>query len=190
MGLEFRRQLFHIFFGLIMIFLYYIDVLNWIVLAVVLVGCYGLYFLLKKGYFPHIKGILHYFDREDQFMPAWGAFTFVKGFLVACLLFPKDIALSAMIILTFGDGFSTLVGVHFGRHKLPWDKKKSYEGFLAGLLTSFLGALLFVSPLLAFFASFVGMIVESVKKPHVIFDDNMLIPLCVGAFMLLFTVFF
>lgn len=51
-------------------------------------------------------------------------------------------ALLSIIILCFGDGASGLLGPKYGRHKLPWNKTKSWEGsfafFIFGLLGCFL----------------------------------------------------
>ncbi len=49
---------------------------------------------------------------------------------------------AAWAILSFGDGFATIVGKRMGRHPLPWCPEKSWEGSGAYVLFGTAGALL------------------------------------------------
>jgi uncharacterized protein (TIGR00297 family) len=53
--------------------------------------------------------------------------------LLLILAFPSrlDIAASAWGILAFGDGAATLIGRPWGRHRLPWNPDKTFEGLAA-----------------------------------------------------------
>ena len=88
-----------------------------------------------------------------------------------------------MTALSAGDSASTLVGVHWGRHRLPFNGAKSYEGLLAGLLLSFLVCLAFTSPIRALAASAVGMLMETLPLKA---NDNVTVPISVGAAMSVF----
>jgi dolichol kinase len=63
---------------------------------------------------------------------------------------------------------------------LPFNKVKTLEGFTAGLLFGFLGALFFVSPLHGLAAAALAMIVECLPLP---LSDNITVPLTAGAFL-------
>jgi len=52
--------------------------------------------------------------------------------------------ISALLILCGGDGFADLVGRKFGRHKLPHNRAKSWEGSVAFLLASIVLQVVFV----------------------------------------------
>lgn len=52
-----------------------------------------------------------------------------------------SLAFAAYAILGVGDAASALVGVAYGRHRLPWNKKKSVEGTVAGFVAGFLAGL-------------------------------------------------
>lgn len=71
---------------------------------------------------------------------SWAALTFVTTGIVLLWLTPTPVAFAAIALLGLGDGFSALIGLRYGRHKLPWNRRKSWEGSLAGLAAGFLGA--------------------------------------------------
>jgi len=103
------------------------------------------------------------------------------------------IAFAAYAILGIGDAASALVGVAYGKRKLPWSARKSWEGTAAGATAGFLagavlgavpfvlaGALippLFIVVVLA--GAIVGALAETL--PHV--EDNVVVPLASAATM-------
>ena len=97
------------------------------------------------------------------------------------VLFEKDIAMAAIIILALGDSFSRLIGP-FGKIKHPFNDKKFLEGVIAGMVAAALGAMLLVKPLEAIAASFFAMLLEGVNLRLFKFkiDDNITIPLIAG----------
>jgi len=60
-----------------------------------------------------------------------GATYMAVAYATAVVLFPKPIAVMAMLFNGFGDAAAALVGKRFGRHRTRWGK--SWEGFAAGL---------------------------------------------------------
>lgn len=46
----------------------------------------------------------------------------------------EEIGLMVLTIIALGDGCATLVGLIWGKHPLPWNTRKTYEGTLAFLL--------------------------------------------------------
>ena len=68
-------------------------------------------------------------------------------------------------------------GKRFGRLQHPLDKKRLYEGNLAGMLFAFLGAMLFVNPFEAFIASFFAMLAEAIDFKYLKINDNIIMPL-------------
>jgi len=131
------------------------------------------------------------FDRENLPRPFMGPFWFYFGFFLAYLLFPIEIAMASCAILAVGDAFSTLVGKSIGR--IEYLHGKTLEGSVAFFVSSFLVAMLMVSPTLAFTGALVGALVEPLPSlKHLkrlyrsdLIDDNLLIPLLVGLAMLL-----
>lgn len=116
-------------------------------------------------------------ERESTKTNYMGAILFFMGIGVSLLFFPFKIAILSIIVLSVGDSFSTLIGVHWGRHKTKVNPDKSWEGTLGGLATSFLVCLFFANPLIALVAASVGMFME--VMPFKI-NDNLLMPFSVG----------
>lgn len=85
----------------------------------------------------------------------WSPVLFLVS-LVVCALgsdalgLPIAYAFAAYGVLGLGDAASALVGVAYGRHRLPWSRRKSWEGTLAGLAGGFAAAALFAAAYYAF----------------------------------------
>jgi len=181
---EVRRQAFHICLGLAIIILLINNILNSLILFIILIAGILISILSRKFKIPVIYSFLKLFERKDilKTFPGKGTIYFLMGCLLVLQLFEKNIALASIIILTFGDSVSHLFGWHFGRKKHPLNCLKSIEGNIAGAITGFLGAMLFVSPLTALLASFGAMTAEAVelRMNNKIIDDNIIVPLIAG----------
>jgi dolichol kinase len=86
------------------------------------------------------------------------------------MFFPPVVAAVSVAVLAVLDGFSTIFGIRFGKHRI-W-KKKTLEGFLGGViittaLLSLIAPLLY-AVLISLFAGFVELL-----SPV---DDNLIIP--------------
>lgn len=104
------------------------------------------------------------------------------------------LAFAAYAILGIGDAASALVGVAYGRTRLPWNRRKSVEGTIAGLVAgflaaSFLGAVpywlagLTVPPIfqgVVLVGATAGALAESLPRV----EDNLVVPLASAAAML------
>jgi dolichol kinase len=121
--------------------------------------------------------------------PGKGLIFFFVGVLLSIKLFERDIAFAAIMILTFGDSVSHLVGGSIGQLKNLFNGKsrKLFEGTLAGTIAGFCGAIFFVTPIEAFVASFVAMVAEVVQIDFNknTLDDNFVVPLIAGAVIIL-----
>ena len=107
-----------------------------------------------------------------------GATYMAVAYALALVLFPKPIAVMAMLFSGFGDAAAALVGKRFGRHRTAWGK--SWEGFAAGLAVNLavaaaISALAPAVPLLAAGAgATAAAILEFLDLP---IDDNVRVTL-------------
>ena len=101
------------------------------------------------------------------------------------------IAAAAWAIMALGDGMATVIGEAVGGSALPWNRQKTWSGFISFAVAGTLGAYLLtrwivpeIPPsrtlLVCAAASLLGAVVESIPIP---LDDNVTVPLVVGAFM-------
>lgn len=89
------------------------------------------------------------------------------------------IANAAILILTIGDATSTIIGKFYGKHPLPYNPNKTFEGSIAFIIIGFIGALTQVNPTMALIGAFIGSLVEAYTP----IEDNITIPLTVGIAM-------
>jgi uncharacterized protein (TIGR00297 family) len=101
------------------------------------------------------------------------------------------IAAAAWAIMALGDGMATVIGQAVGGSALPWNRQKTWSGFLSFAVAGTVGAYLltrWIAPeipphrtlLVCAAASLIGGVLESIPIP---LDDNLTVPLVVGAFM-------
>ncbi|MBI5392816.1 hypothetical protein HZA96_03010 [Candidatus Woesearchaeota archaeon] len=178
---EIKRKLLHILLGIVLMTLFYYNLLTVIILiAIIIIGLIIAY-SIKYYKLPIISWCLNNFERKNTF-PGKGVFTFLIGATIVTAAFQKDIALAAIAILAFGDAFSHLIGRYYGNIKHPLNNEKLLEGTIAGIVVGFIAALFFVSPLEAFLASLFAITFESfeIKIKQYIIDDNISIPVIAG----------
>ncbi|MDP4001412.1 MAG: SEC59/DGK1/VTE5 family protein [bacterium] len=192
--LEIRRQVSHILFGITIVILLQFNYLNGFILFDLILLNLIISLLSKRYNIPVVTWLLEALDRTEDIkrFPAKGTLMFLIGVSLVVWMFPKDIALASILILTFGDGVSTYVGTHFGRTKLFFNGMKTCEGSLSGFVAASAGALIFLSVPQALIASGVAMIVEAfeVKIGKWIVNDNITVPLVAAASIWLFRILF
>jgi len=178
--LELNRRLFHMGFGLLIVLLFYFDILTSLILLTVITTSLILSVLSRKYKIPIIYWGLKTFERKENLkkFPGRGVIYYLAGTLFVIVFFQKDIALASIMILALGDSFSHLVGRYYGTIRHPFSNKKFLEGAIAGIIFGFGGAVIFVKPLEAFLASLIAMVVEGfeLKLGMERVDDNIVIP--------------
>lgn len=103
------------------------------------------------------------------------------------------IGFAAFAILGLGDAASALVGVAYGRTRLPWNPKKSVEGTAAGFVAGSLAGLVMASipfafallpiPPLFFGVVLLGALAGALAETVPRVEDNFVVPLSAAAVM-------
>lgn len=125
------------------------------------------------------------FFRAEEQLKESAMVPFVIAVLLTLLTFPKEVAIIAIFTLAVADPLAALVGIKFGRHRLP--SGKTIEGsivfFVATLIKPIVvfhflaGATLGDSLVAAFLIALPTTIFEQIPLR---LDDNLTIPLFVG----------
>ena len=103
-----------------------------------------------------------------------GATYMAFAYLFAALVFPKPVAVLAMLFNGLGDAAAALVGRRWGRNRASWGK--SWEGFAAGLLVN-LGAGILI-PGIALPAAVIGAVAAAILEfAPLPLDDNLRVTL-------------
>ncbi len=110
-----------------------------------------------------------------------GASFLLTSSIFCVAFFPGDIAFLSMCFLSIGDTFAALVGISFGKRKFTF-AKKSLEGAIACFVSTFVFALFYINPVIAFFGALGATFAELLNIPV---DDNVRIPVISGLIMIL-----
>jgi len=114
--------------------------------------------------------------RSHEKQKLTGATYVFTGSVVAIFLFPKGIAVPALLILSISDTLAALIGIPFGKHKFL---KKSLEGSAAFFISTLL-ILGIYFPETLLINIFVAAIVTLAEAYPMNLDDNFLIPILSG----------
>lgn len=107
---------------------------------------------------------------------AFAPITLSSGVILSLMLFPKLIACVVILTVACADSMATIVGMLYGKCKVPYNRKKSVEGSVAFFITAFLCALFCVPLKIALIAALVSCIIETLPIKF----DNISIPLGTG----------
>lgn len=203
---EMRRKLLHVLTAVVAVPMLLVLPFLWVLgLAVVGIGAIVSTWLverhrnLKRLMLPPYKDLVH--DRlagvlESTRRPGedfpWSPVLYTVsliliGLAVEFLGLSSSIAFAAYAILGIGDSASALVGVAYGRRKLPWNRRKSVEGTMAGFVAgafagTFMAALPFAFQGLPIPPAFFGVVLAGAAAgalaetvPRV--EDNFIVPI-------------
>lgn len=186
---EIYRQALHILLGILLVIGVELRLLNWwivLLAAVFFASCSLAHHLGFR--IPIISHLYVGLGRKDELrhLPARGMIFYLIGSGLALLFFSKPVALAAVLILAFGDAFSTVVG-KYGDWRHVHNMKKTVEGTIAGSLLATLAASLYVGIIPAFIVSVASLLVETMdlRIGRFYLDDNLYLPLLAGALLLL-----
>lgn len=181
---EIERKIFHVIIGFIIIFLIEFNLINPVMIFLTITIGILISFIYKKETIKLLKPIIEIFGRKDEH-PGFGAITYLIGVFLVLALFQKQIAQIAIMVLAVGDSAASVIGT-YGKIKIPYNKNKTILGTIAGIIAATFASTPFTTFHLAFLASSVGMLVETLPtRKYLKLDDNIFIPLAVGLFLTL-----
>lgn len=184
MEFELRRKAFHVGLGTLGLILIHYDMFYLVPATALLLSGVAVSLVSRSKELPVIEFLLDLAERDHHrsTFPGKGPASALLAAIVVVAAFDKDVALASVAALTFGDSLSHLVGVRYGKVPNPLNREKDVEGFVAGFLATFAASLFLLEPLTAGFASFTGMVVESLdaKIGRWSVSDNLTVPLTVA----------
>lgn len=183
MDLELRRKLLHSIFGLflISILFYFNRIILIIFLSLLLLFGSAIIVWMQQGNrIPIIDWFEETFERKNIRFPGYGAFWYVVGTLLLALSLNNAYEIAAGIVtLALGDSAATIFGIR-GTHPLPYNRRKTIEGFFAFLIFSFFSCLLVGWSGVAL--AFLTAVAESLPVPV---DDNLVISITAVFFFII-----
>ncbi|MCK5139869.1 MAG: hypothetical protein KAQ85_08515 [Thermodesulfovibrionia bacterium] len=193
-ALEIRRNVVHLLLGNALIILLNYNIINTAILGLITLLPFIISYGCRNRKIIFLEWILDKLERAEtrKRFPGKGLLFYLLGAELSLLLFSRDIALAAIIILAFGDSVPNIFGIYFRRIKHPFSDKKFLEGVILGWIFSFLAAMTFIAWYEALTASFAAMVIEGLdmKIGFEKIDDNLIIPLGAGAIIFLIRLIF
>ena len=114
----------------------------------------------------------------DDEKEGYGAYLyFTLGQMIASFICPPMVFLAILGISSIADLMTSQVGIRFGKNKLKFNSNKSWEGAIAGCITSFIICIFFVGLIWAAIFALIFFIVDIMTKKPVKISDNLLIPI-------------
>jgi len=179
--IEAKRKLFHLLFGIILVILLLYGFLNKTHLFFLIIISIILSAIIKNHKIPILGWFLNEFEREKDIkkFPAKGLIFYLIGAYLVLSFFPMEIAMASILVLAFAEPTSYLFGIKYGKTKHPLHNKRFLEGWTAGIIAGFIGALVFLPWYEAIVASFMAMLAEifEIRSGADVIDDNIVIPL-------------
>jgi len=190
-GIWIRRKVFHMCVGLaffLSILTY--DLSRWFFLGILGIGlCISL--IMEKRRIPFLTWFLARYDKTTDVVPGQGPITFFTGTLISWYIFGGEIALLGVIALAFGDPTAYVFGKSFEGPRLPWNKRKTFAGSIAFVISPMIVVSLIWGPVLGIVVGVVGSIAESLPFPNkLLSDDNIIIPIVVSIVLWILTLLY
>jgi len=188
---EITRAFLHMTLGILLLTFLSMRIINGFHIFILLILSGLISLIYKKYKLPVISFFFENYERPKVLkrFPGKGLVTLLIGILLAYKLYPFDIAMTTIVVVSLLDPISRSFGMMFGKtiNILDPKKKKYIEGHIMGGVASFLVSMIYVNPIESLIAALVGIISESVivQLNGESIDDNIVVPLAVGVSILL-----
>lgn len=186
---EVRRKILHILCGLFIVLSMQFGIATPFTIFEVLVLLAFLSLISRKIRIPVWSFFIEHFEREEwkESFPGRGLVYFFVGSTLAIYLFPFEVAMASILVLTLGDSVSCIVGSLYKKILNKNNHNKLIVGGISGFFAALIGASLYLKLPEAIVASFAGLIagfleMDLNKAP---LDDNLAIPLAAGVAVLI-----
>lgn len=181
MSFEIRRKIVHSFSILYIFIYFYVNKYfshKTALLSLTLILILLLFIEFIKIKYQKKVPFFHPLYRESEKNGLSGSIYLIIGTIIAFAAFDFEIAVTALLMLIFGDMASALIGISFGKHWLENIPQKSWEGIIAEFIVDIAVGLIFLKYLpVVLVMAFTATLIETVLTSS---DDNMAVPALAG----------
>jgi dolichol kinase len=143
----------------------------------------------KNLYFPFTfftKLLLS--ERETQ---SYGTYLFFTiGQLFAAFVCPPMVFFAILGIGSISDLMTSQIGIRFGKTHISWNKKKTWEGSIAGVIVTFVICVFFIGIVWSLIFAIAFLIFDIFTDKPINISDNLLIPIGCSLIYILVRFFF
>ena len=186
---ELRRKFFHL--SAVLLPVLHILGFSRVIIVILFTLLVALIFPLEYYRIKHPEFVLNRFARESEIGRMATYIPYILGGYLIYLLFDWRIATYALLVSALGDAFAAIIGTNYGKHRLPFTKRKSVEGTVAAFVCSVVVVLLLnlidrsvvIHPLAMLGAGILIVGTDFIEDPPNNFlSDNFLNPVLCGVF--------
>jgi len=102
---------------------------------------------------------------------------FAIGLMFASLITPPMILFSILGICSISDLMTSQIGIRFGKRHIKWNKNKTWEGSIAGILSAFLICFIFIGLVWAIIFTAIFFIFDVLTLKPLNISDNLIVPI-------------
>ncbi|MHB1830441.1 MAG: diacylglycerol/polyprenol kinase family protein [Candidatus Micrarchaeaceae archaeon] len=166
---EINRDFFHVAAGVLLMSIFYFESISIAITLQILMILGGLFVISMTETFKtnRLSGSLYRLERNGASL-GHGALWLALGSLFAVSFLNTAGILAVFSALFIGDPIATMIGIHKGKRKLPYNHRKSIAGTLAYFVVTAVVSSVFIGAY-GIVVGLVGSIVESMKTR---IDDN------------------
>ncbi|MFW9998542.1 MAG: hypothetical protein ACFE9Q_01395 [Candidatus Hodarchaeota archaeon] len=135
-------------------------------------------FARKSRFFSFPFTIFPKLYLSDEERESYGTYLyFAIGQMFAAFICPPMVFFTILGISSISDLVTSQVGIRFGSSRILWNKKKTWEGTLAGMITTFIICLFFIGVYWGGIMSLIFLIFDIFTNIPIKLSDNLLIPI-------------
>jgi dolichol kinase len=127
-------------------------------------------------YFPTSKVIAKIIRKSEEEGIA-SSCLFISAITIVFIIMPPLLTVSIVIICLISDLIASQIGMRFGKNKISFNKKKSWEGSISATISGFLLSTIFIGPVYSIFAAIIFLITDILTEEKIRLSDNLLNPM-------------
>lgn len=109
---------------------------------------------------------------------------FAIGLMFASFTSPPMVLFSILAMCSISDLMTSQIGIRFGKTHIKWNKSKTWEGALAGIISSFILCFIFVGLVWALIFTTIFFVFDVLTMKPLKISDNLIVPIaCSGAYL-------
>jgi len=115
---------------------------------------------------------------------------FSIGHLFVAFICPPMIFFAILGISSIADLTTSQIGIRYGKHHIQWNEEKTWEGTIAGILTTYAICFIFIGHFWSIIFSITFLIFDIFTRKPINLSDNLLIPIGCGLLYIFIRFFF
>lgn len=115
---------------------------------------------------------------------------FAVGHMFAAFVCPPMVFFTILGMSSIADLTTSQIGIRYGKTHIRWNKNKTWEGTIAGVIICFIISIFFVGILWGLIFSLCFLFIDTFTNKPINLSDNLLIPLGIAIIYLLIRFFF